>query len=51
MSGIINYISSWFKSDKPKDDVNNLTVKGIQQEARKLNTDNIKPINYDESTE
>ena len=51
MSGIINYISSWFKSDKPKDDVNNLTVKGIQQEAKKLNTDNIKPINYDESTE
>lgn len=51
MSGIINYIKSWFKSDKPKDDVNKLTVKGIQQEAKKLNTDNIKPINYDESTE
>ena len=34
MSGIINYISSWFKSDKPKDYVNNLTVKGIQQEAK-----------------
>ena len=51
MSVIINYIKSWFKSDKPKDDVNKLTVKGIQQEAKKLNTDNIKPINYDESTE
>ena len=51
MSGIINYIKSWFKSDKPKDDVNKLTVKGIQQEAKKLNTDNIKPFKYDESTE
>lgn len=51
MSGIINYISSWFKSDKPKDDVNNLTVKGIQQEAKKLTIDDIKPFNYDESSE
>lgn len=51
MSGIINYISSWFKSDKPKDDVNNLTVKGIQQEAKNVNIDNIKPFNYDESSE
>ena len=51
MSGIINYISSWFKSDKPKDDVNNLTVKGIQQEAKKIIIDDIKPFNYDESSE
>lgn len=51
MSVIINYIKSWFKSDKPKDDVNKLTVKGIQQEAKKLNTANIKPFKYDESTE
>ena len=51
MSGIINYIKSWFKSDKPKDDTNKLTVKGIKQEAKKLNTDNIKPFKYDESTE
>lgn len=51
MSGIINYISSWFKSDKPKDDVNNLTVKGIQQEAKNIIIDDIKPFNYDESSE
>ena len=51
MSGIINYISSWIKSDKPKDDVNNLTVKGIQQEAKKIIIDDIKPFNYDESSE
>lgn len=51
MSGIINYISSWFKSDKPKDDVNNLTVKGIQQKAKNIIIDDIKPFNYDESTE
>ena len=51
MSGIINYISSWFKSDKPKDDINNLTVKGIQQEAKKIIIDDIKPFNYDESSE
>ena len=51
MSGIINYIKRWFKSDKQKDDTNKLTVKGIKQEAKKLNTDNIKPFKYDESTE
>lgn len=51
MSGIINYISSWFKSDKPKDDVNKLTVKGIQQEAKNIIIDDIKPFNYDESSE
>ena len=51
MSGIINYIKSWFKSDKPKDDVNKLTVKGIQQEAKKIIIDDIKPFNYDESSE
>ena len=51
MSGIINYIKSWFKSDKPKDDVNNLTVKGIQQEAKNIIIDDIKPFNYDESSE
>ena len=51
MSGIINYIKSWFKSDKPKDDVNNLTVKGIQQEAKNIIIDDIRPCNYDESSE
>ena len=44
-------IKSWFKSDKPKDDVNKLTVKGIQQEAKNIIIDDIKPFNYDESSE
>ena len=54
MSGIINYISSWFKSDKPKDantTKDDLTVKGIQQKAEKIDINDIKPFNYDESSE
>ena len=55
MSGIINYISSWFKSDKQKDEKNivkdDLTVKGIQQKAEKIDINDIKPFNYDESSD
>ena len=51
MSGIINYIISWFKGTKTDEPNDKLTVKGIQQDANKQNIDNIKPFNYEESTE
>lgn len=51
MSGIINYIISWFKGTKTNEPNDKLTVKGIQQDAKKQNIDNIKPFNYEESTE
>ena len=51
MSGIINYIISWFKGTKTDEPNDKLTVKGIQQDAKKQNIDNIKPFNYEESTE